>query len=650
MKRTLSNLFWSRPKKSRPRKAFRPSFEGLEDRRVMAGLVTGAVSDAFLGFAPAINSAATSLMAGVHEGTLYVRGTDSGNTITLRQKNDAVSIDGLVGSYNVNNFNNIVIRSFGGNDVINLKSEGVKGQQAITKATEIWGGIGLDNITGGRGNDNIFAEAGNDKVWGNLGDDIIDGGADADELRGEVGRDKIFGDIGADKLWGGDNDDFLVGGDAADYLYGGNGLDMLDGSLGNDFLYGEADYDYLYDNTAQKTDSGSNYLNSGYLGIGWFDRFVENASLRTEARFSYAPDFSLNRTEMIDIFDVAESSNVVDSGEFADLKDIVGSTAIVMPEYVRSLADNVVNGDVANSSFQGTNLGNLAAGDSGEHLEDLVDKWFFGLDRPVAQWQDSNGVMQTANYQFVQGSLFQNGVAYTDISQGAVGDCYFMAALGSVALREPWAIQSMFIDNGDNTFTVRFYDAIGTSQYVTVDRYLPTRDAAGDRLFASYGTDNDNATNELWVALAEKAYAQINESGWIGQETSNSYQGISGGWPADAMAHITGHVTSQAPMESVNFGLVTPKMQSTTLSKQQVIDKINLGRLLAVDSKETPVKAGIPGNHAFTVVGYNSTTDKFTVFNPWGYDRGPGSLSANPAEQELTWSEIVGNFRMWDYT
>jgi Calpain family cysteine protease len=251
----------------------------------------------------------------------------------------------------------------------------------------------------------------------------------------------------------------------------------------------------------------------------------------------------------------------------------------------------------------------------------------------------------------VQGSLFQNGVAYTDISQGAVGDCYFMAALGSVALRNPSMIESMFIDNGDNTFTVRFFDDASTAQYVTVDRFLPTIDAAGDRLYASFGTDNDNATNELWVALAEKAYAQINDSGWISQDGTNSYEGIDSGWPADSMAHITGLETFQSPMQEL-FSIidVSPKFQPTSLSSAQVIEKINAGKLLAVDSNENPVKSTVVGNHAYTVVGYNAATGKFTLFNPWGLDRSAGSLTAKPATLDLTWSEIVTNFRMWDYT
>ena len=132
---------------------------------------------------------------------------------------------------------------------------------------------------------------------------------------------------------------------------------------------------------------------------------------------------------------------------------------------MRSLAGNVVNGNAANASFQGQALGNLSDGSSATQLNKLVDKWFRGADRPNA-----GGYA----YQAYAGQLFVNGAAYTDIRQGQVGDCYLVASFGAVAKSDPGAISSMFMDNGDNTYTVRFYRSNGAADYVTVDRQLPT--------------------------------------------------------------------------------------------------------------------------------------------------------------------------------
>ena len=38
---------------------------------------------------------------------------------------------------------------------------------------------------------------------------------------------------------------------------------------------------------------------------------------------------------------------------------------------------------------------------------------------------------------------------------------------------------------------------------------------------------------------------------------------------------------------------------------------------------------GLYANHAYAIVGYNASTDKFTLYNPWGCDQ-PDPLSWSP--------------------
>src|SRR5262249_5961986 len=138
--------------------------------------------------------------------------------------------------------------------------------------------------------------------------------------------------------------------------------------------------------------------------------------------------------------------------------------------YVTDLTRSVVLGSVANAHFQGATLGNLTAGSAASKLDKLVQKWFFGADHPDA----SNSSVGTVTYMAAAGTLFgAGGPQYTDVHQGAVGDCYFVATLGEIALRSPSAIQNMFIVNGDGTYTVRFLQN-GAAHYVTVDNQLPT--------------------------------------------------------------------------------------------------------------------------------------------------------------------------------
>jgi hypothetical protein len=213
------------------------------------------------------------------------------------------------------------------------------------------------------------------------------------------------------------------------------------------------------------------------------------------------------------------------------------------------------------------------------------------------------------------------------VDQGRVGNCYFAAALGAVALRSPSTIYNMFAANPDGTFTVRFFRD-GMAAYVTVNRYLPAN-SDGYAVFAGWGGPYNayyQGNNELWVALAEKAYAQLNESGWIGQDGTNTYAGIAAGQPSNAFNHLTGKTA-----------------EDRTSSGYALISDWNAGKAITLASKSSVVATQVVANHAYTLVGYNPDTKRFRLYNPWGSN----ADGDQPAVLNLTWSQIVGNFERW---
>jgi hypothetical protein len=350
----------------------------------------------------------------------------------------------------------------------------------------------------------------------------------------------------------------------------------------------------------------------------WFSQNIQDVELRTIARSKFT-DGKLDRNEMISIFKDAEDGSTISATELLDLRTLItNSSYLGIADYVKVLSNKLVNGDVANTK---SGIGNLSANSSASQMTSLIGKWFLGSDRPDTSY----------TYQYASGSLFQNGVSYQDINQGSVGNCYFLAGLAATAFRTPSTIQNMFIDNGDNTYTVRFYNN-GVADYVTVDRYLPTT-SWGTFIYAHQSASDwgkyNSATNELWVALAEKAYAQLNESGWIGQDNTNSYAGISGGWEGAAIKQITG---LSASYKSLNF--------------DSMVTAFTSGKFMTFASKDSGVAANVAANHAYTVVGYNSTTQKFKLFNPWGVDNG----SSKSGILELGWSELTASFGGWTHT
>jgi hypothetical protein len=366
-------------------------------------------------------------------------------------------------------------------------------------------------------------------------------------------------------------------------------------------------------------------------GSDWFAQNLADAGVAQAARNGFG-DQALNRGEMLVVFQQVRQDGVVSGAELNDLRIIVNNAVTLhLSDAVRNLTNKVVNGDAANARYQGANLGNLSAGVSANRLELLVDKWFLGKDHPLAQ--DDLGSVNYA-YQNVSGSLFVNGVSYQDVHQGAVGDCYFLAGLAETALRTPAAIQDMFTDNGDGTFTVRFFNN-GAADYVTVDRALPTQ--FGQLIFASMGSSPSAASNELWVALAEKAYAQINESGWLRSHFGlpgngiNSYQAIAGGWGGDALQQITGRTT----------------VLWNGLSASGLINAWNNGALITLGSRgesDTLMDGnGVVQRHAYAMIGYNASTGRFSFFNPWGMNNGSAPDIVN-----LTFAQVQQSFESWD--
>ncbi len=362
----------------------------------------------------------------------------------------------------------------------------------------------------------------------------------------------------------------------------------------------------------------------------WFSRNLRDSGI-TDLTRSLTRDGQLNRKDMLAILRTSRDGGSVNGGELKDLQIIVSNTSrFTVKNYIRVLSNKVVNGNVANQTYQGGRLGNLSADSSSTHLDKLIGKWFLGKDRPTT------GPGYT--HRQASGSLFRNGVSYKDIEQGLVGDCYFLASLGAVARRTASTIQNMFVDNGDNTYTVRFYNN-GVADYVTVDKYLPT-DASKRFVYASYGNSSSSSRNELWVALAEKAYAQLNQSGWIGQDNNNSYRGIESGLGYYAMRHITGRSTT--------YGYTPSGLGSSNFTA--MVNAFKDGKSVTVGTKAFSQASNLVPGHEYIVVDYNSSTRKLKLFNPWGVSGGHYNGQLKPGTVEINASSLSVNFDYWART
>jgi hypothetical protein len=220
-------------------------------------------------------------------------------------------------------------------------------------------------------------------------------------------------------------------------------------------------------------------------------------------------------------------------------------------------------------------------------------------------------------YQPASGALWNpntNTPSYKDVQQGGIGDCWLVAALAETAARAPGDITSMFSYAGTATedgyqvslYNVRFYDGNNVAHTVTVDTLLPMGGAFYDNPVS--GSANNSTTPVLWVALAEKAYAEATKYGYVTTDGCGYGALFAGGVGATVLRAITGKSASHKGFSTSDI--------TTAWQNGQLITLGTNGSTTAING------VNIAGNHEYAVVGYDSSTQQFTLFNPWGVNGG----------------------------
>lgn len=178
------------------------------------------------------------------DGTLYITGDDSDDSISIRDVGTRVRVSGQTGAYNFNfgKARRLSVDLRGGGDLLTSSTilpitiNAAAGDDTIYCASTqdtIIGGDGDDSITTGIGNDVVYLDQGDDTVNTGDGHDlVVDGyadtaGSDDDSVITGAGNDTV-------KLAYGNNT--VLAGDGDDYIKTGNGNNNIDGGLGRDFV------------------------------------------------------------------------------------------------------------------------------------------------------------------------------------------------------------------------------------------------------------------------------------------------------------------------------------------------------------------------------------------------------------------------------
>lgn len=221
-------------------------------------------------------------------------------------------------------------------------------------------------------------------------------------------------------------------------------------------------------------------------------------------------------------------------------------------------------------------------------------------------------------YRPFAGSISPDGISPGDIRQGQLGDCYFLAALASVAQQHPEAIWNAIKDNGDGTYTVTFYQN-GRPVEITVDNEFPVReDNDGNPTTQPAYANTGGTPQELWPMIMEKAYAQLE---------GNSYSDIEGGWPGEAVQLLTGR-----PFARLDLSAATPEEATTRL--QELQNYLNDGHYLTAATRPKGLLengAGWPSNvvplHAYSIERVDVGNGLIYLRNPWGSGSAPAPMT-----------------------
>ncbi|KAM5240899.1 calpain-3 isoform 5-T5 [Hipposideros larvatus] len=257
-----------------------------------------------------------------------------------------------------------------------------------------------------------------------------------------------------------------------------------------------------------------------------------------------------------------------------------------------------------------------------------------------------------------------DGANRTDICQGDLGDCWFLAAIACLTLNEHLLFRVIphdqsFTENYAGIFHFQFW-RYGDWVDVVIDDCLPTYN--NQLVFTK-----SNHRNEFWSALLEKAYAKLH----------GSYEALKGGNTTEAMEDFTGGVTEffeikDAPRDM--YKIMKKAIERGSLMGCSIDDGtnmtygtspsgLNMGELIArmvrhMDNSllrdsdlvptgsedrptrtivpvhyETRMACGLVKGHAYSVTGLEETLFKdekvklVRLRNPWGQVEWTGSWS-----------------------
>jgi hypothetical protein len=227
-----------------------------------------------------------------------------------------------------------------------------------------------------------------------------------------------------------------------------------------------------------------------------------------------------------------------------------------------------------------------------------------GFTPPGTTWKD-------------MGNFFnQQGSEFNDPIQGAVGNCYLIAALAAVAWADPYRIiqRTRATSGTDHTNAIQFYSKNhrhnGPTKLVEVtDKTLVDR---WNRPVYCSSFDS----GEIWPAVYEKAYAK-----WTTNDTTDMPDILKtrGGDPVAAVAQITNETPYYYATNARTAAAIFTIVRANSVS-YKTIHPMVAWTYAASDPDIKYIGPNIAANHAYTILGWATRSGQSYIVlrNPWG--------------------------------
>lgn len=225
-----------------------------------------------------------------------------------------------------------------------------------------------------------------------------------------------------------------------------------------------------------------------------------------------------------------------------------------------------------------------------------------GYTPPGAVWADP-------------GDFFEEGAEFFDPVQGALGDCYFIAALSAVAWSRPYLIMQRTRAAGpaNTEFVDRIDFYSGGVKSMEVSERVPLVTNTNAWIYA-----RSSEAGEIWPAVYEKAFAK-----WKTNDATDepNYGPIAGGWPVQATTELTNLPGVTKTCSALTADEIWTAVRSNCVS-YRTFNPMTAWTFCQTPSPVDYAGTGIVGYHAYTILGWAfvNNTRYVVLRNPWGHN------------------------------